>query len=288
MFNLYSEILRHPAKYRQLNCGDSLITLYNCPLESKFQDIWSHHNYIVYVIEGRKIWHTAQGSFDLRKDACVFVRKGASIVEQFFDITFCLVVFFIPDEFISEVLKSKKNPIPQAGKKYHPIIPIKNSHYIKAFFQSMIPYFESGRTPDLSLLELKFKELILTITEDAANSELLSYFYSLMNDPQNISLQRVMENNFRFNLKLEEFAKLSARSLSAFKRDFQSVYQTTPGKWLIEKRLQHAKHLLLNQNKTVSEAAYESGFENPSHFSTAFKQQFGFPPADIKKQLKGI
>ncbi|MGZ8540987.1 MAG: hypothetical protein ACXWV6_10100 [Chitinophagaceae bacterium] len=35
--------------------------------------MWSHHNYIVCVIEGRKIWHTANGSYDLRKGSCVFV-----------------------------------------------------------------------------------------------------------------------------------------------------------------------------------------------------------------------
>jgi AraC-like DNA-binding protein len=45
-----------------------------------------------------------------------------------------------------------------------------------------------------------------------------------------------MEENFSFNLKLEEFARLSMRSLSAFKRDFQQVYQTSPGKWLLGKR----------------------------------------------------
>jgi AraC-like DNA-binding protein len=37
-----------------------------------------------------------------------------------------------------------------------------------------------------------------------------------------------------------------------------------------------------NQNKTVSEAAFESGFENPSHFSRAFKKRFGKGPTAMK------
>jgi len=35
-------------------------------------------------------------------------------------------------------------------------------------------------------------------------------------------------------------------------------------------------------HKTVSEAAFESGFENPSHFSRQFKARFGMPPKSKK------
>src|SRR5262245_46121755 len=111
VINFYGIIRNNPNYHRQLRCGDSLVTRYNCPLENKHQDMWSQHNYIAYVVEGRKVWHTAQGSYDLRKGSCVFVRKGACIVEQFFDSTFCVVLFFVPDEFIYDVLKSKSAPI---------------------------------------------------------------------------------------------------------------------------------------------------------------------------------
>ncbi|MGZ5220214.1 MAG: helix-turn-helix domain-containing protein [Chitinophagaceae bacterium] len=284
MFNLHNQIFSNPQYYRQLKCKESLITLYNCPLEKKFEDAWSHYNYIIFVIDGRKIWHTAHGSYDLQKGSCVFVRKGACIVEQFFDTPFCLVMFFVPDEFICEVLQSKSTPIYKPGKKYAPVIPVQNTPYVQAFFQSMMPHFESSVEPDQSLLELKFKELILTIADNRHNSELLSYFCSLLNEPQSVALQRIMEDNFSFNLKLEEFAQLSNRSLSAFKRDFEKLFHTTPGKWLLEKRLNNAMHMLTHMNKTVSEVAFENGFENPSHFSRAFKQRFNIPPTAIRQR----
>lgn len=282
MINLYGQIVNNPNHYRQFSCGESLITIYNCPLENKYEDTWSQFNYIVYVMEGRKIWHTAHGSYDLREGSCVFVRKGACIVEQFFDAAFCIVLFFIPDEFICEVLKSKSRPVNRQGKKFDPVMPVDNNALVQAFFHSMMPHFNDGREPDQVLLELKFKELILTIADNPANGELLSYFCSLLKEPQTVSMQRVMEDNFCFNLKLEEFARLTARSLSAFKRDFKHIYNTSPGKWLMEKRLDHAMHLLTNLGKTVSEAAFESGFESASHFSRAFRQRFGVSPAALK------
>src|SRR5690348_10549505 len=98
VYNFYSYIAGNPGACRQLNCGESLFTLFTCPLRNKVQDIWSHNNYIMYVIEGRKVWHTPNGSYDLKKGSCVFVRKGALMVEQFFESEPCFFLFFTPDE----------------------------------------------------------------------------------------------------------------------------------------------------------------------------------------------
>lgn len=284
MYNLNQFIVDTPSRCKRLSCRDSLFTLYNCQLEHRIADLWSHNNYIVYVLEGRKIWHTVHGSFDLRQGDCVFVRKGACILEQFFDAEFCFYLFFVSDEFICEVLKTKSRPIQKLEKKYNAVIPIENSASVNSFFRSMLPYFESAREPDSSLLELKFKELILMLADNEANKELLCYFCSLLHAPQKLSLQSVMEDNFCFNLKLEDFAKLCSRSLAAFKRDFQEHFNTSPGKWLLEKRLNYARLLLSDKNKTVSEAAFESGFENVSHFSRVFRNRFGIPPSSSAKE----
>ncbi len=146
----------------------------------------------------------------------------------------------------------------------------------------MSSYFAETQEPDPSLLELKFKELVLNIADNPVNKDLLSYFCSLLYEPQSNLLKRVMEDNFRYNLKLGVYAELSNRSLSAFKRDFERLYHNTPGKWLLEKRLHHALHLMNNQHKTASEAAFESGFQSPSHFSRAFKMRFGKGPSAMK------
>lgn len=283
MYNFYDAIRKDPKYFRQLKCGDTLITKYTCPVATKFADVWSQHNYIAYVVDGRKVWHTANGSYDLHKGVCLFVRKGACIVEQFFDPGFCTIMFFVPDEFICEVLKNKFSQASTTAKIFKPVLPVDKNETLEAFFYSMAPHFTSTKEPDKTLLELKFRELILSITDNPRNAELISFFHTLVNEPQAASLKRVMDDNYCFNLKLEEFAELSNRSLSAFKRDFQKLYKTTPGKWLTEKRLDHARNLIANAGKTISEAAYESGFENPSHFSRAFKEKFGISPITMKQ-----
>lgn len=253
-------------------------------MKTQYADLWTQYNYLFYVVDGQKIWHTARGTYDIGKDSCVFVRKGGFILEQILDMGFCVMLFFIPDEFICDTLHMRTKPMVRYEEHFEPLMQIESSETLKGFFLSMFSYFTETSDPDPSLLELKFKELILNIADNSANRDLLAYFCSLMHEPQSVLLKRVMEDNFCYNLKLEVYAELSNRSLSAFKRDFEKLYQNTPGKWLLEKRLHHALHLLNNQNKTVSEAAFESGFESPSHFSRAFKTRFGKGPAEMKGQ----
>lgn len=287
MENFLEEVLAHPELSRQFNCGKSLITAFNCPLEARlcktrYSGIWTDHNYLFYVIDGRKIFHTRMGSYDIQKGSCVFVRKGGTILEQFMDIGFCLMLFFIPDDFIRETLTTKTKPLPHYEQQFEPVMFLRTNEVLKSYFVSMSTYFSETRDPDPSLLELKFRELILNIADNSGNPDLLAYFSALLREPQSCLLQRVMEDNFCYNLKLETYAELSNRSLSAFKRDFEKHFRTTPGRWLLEKRLDHAMSLLCHRHKTVGEAAFESGFENPSHFSRAFKNRFGKGPTEYK------
>jgi AraC-like DNA-binding protein len=214
----------------------------------------------------------------------VFVRKGAWIFENFLDKGFCVVLFFIPDEFIRSTLKTKSRPIEKKSQKFEPVMILDKSETLAAFFHSISSYFSETHEPDKSLLELKFRELILTIADNPNNHELLSYFGSIMSDEQHGALQRVMEENYCFNLKLEVYAELCNRSLSTFKRDFQKVYGMPPGDWLLEQRLNHALCLLRDRQKSISEAAFESGFESASHFSRSFKRRFGVNPSSFKEE----
>jgi len=238
---------------------------------------------LFYVIDGRKIWHTANNTYDIGKETCVFVRKGAWIFENFLEKGFCVVLFFIPDEFICSTLKTKSISLSNNRRQFEPVMILKQSDMLSAFFLSISSYFDGTHEPDRSLLELKFKELILTIADNSENADLLSYFYSLLHEPQHVSLQRVMDENYCFNLKLEQYAQLSNRSLSSFKRDFHKIYNIAPGEWLLEQRLNHALRLLRDQDRTVSEVTFESGFENVSHFSRSFKNRFGYTPSALIK-----
>jgi AraC family transcriptional regulator, exoenzyme S synthesis regulatory protein ExsA len=66
-----------------------------------------------------------------------------------------------------------------------------------------------------------------------------------------------------------------------FKRDFEKIFHTSPGNWLLQKRLQEAHYLIKEKGNKPSDVYLEVGFEDLSHFSYAFKNAYGIAPSKI-------
>ena len=79
---------------------------------------------------------------------------------------------------------------------------------------------------------------------------------------------------------MSQIAAYTGRSLATFKRDFKKISNLSPQKWLIKRRLEEAYEKLKGGHK-VQDVYIEVGFKNPSHFSTAFKKQYGIPPTEV-------
>jgi AraC-like DNA-binding protein len=155
---------------------------------------------------------------------------------------------------------------------------------IRNCYNSLIPYFNQKLPLPESILEMKFKELMYNILINPANRPILSYINSLA-DGYDTPLWEIMEKNYMYSLKLSEYAILTNRSEASFKRDFQKYYGTSPGKWLVLKRLQRAKRFLETSQKSISDIAFENGFKNISHFSRVFKEHFGNSPANYRNSF---
>jgi AraC family transcriptional regulator, exoenzyme S synthesis regulatory protein ExsA len=282
MINYIELVKNNPQYFKQFSCKGVLFLNYDCPTEVKKAAKWSEYNYVYFVLTGRKTLHTIEKSYDLRPGKIAFVKKGACITEQFFDETFCIVVFILPDSFILEFVKDYA-----PGEKPHepstqPIIMVEENELIYNFYQTILPYFETTTGIPEDIVELKFKELLLHILHNPANTELKDYFLTLR-DQKTSPIKEIMETNYPYNLGIEAYARLTNRSVSSFKRDFQSIFKTTPGRWLIEKKINHAKKLLLERDDSIASVAFDSGFESTAHFSRVFKQKTGITPMEFRK-----
>jgi AraC-like DNA-binding protein len=286
MINYVQLLIENPQSFKQFSYRDVLFLNYDCPVKEKKLAKWSEHNYIYYVLTGKKVLHTPTQSYTLTKGCALFVKKGACIVEQFFREPFCIVVFIMPDSFIRRFV-GENDPMIQKQSAEPTIemgIPIDADELLRTFYDSLVPYFGSQQVPPESLIELKFRELLIHILNNPANSQLIDYMRCLAADRM-ATLEQVMEMNYAYNLPLEAYAKLCNRSLSSFKRDFVNIFKMSPGKWLAEKKLTRSHFLLTTTDKPISDVAMESGFENLAHFSKTFKLRFGDSPMNLRKSL---
>lgn len=282
MFNLL-EFVKDNSLFKQFKVNDLLFLEYKCVADESLVKVWSKHNYFLYVLRGKKMWQSTTAKYCVQAGEAIFVKKGANVIHQFFEEGFCSLMIFVPDQFITDVIKhSCISPPPVATEKSDTIIRLNLDNVLSAYFASVLSYFSKTEKPPGNLLEIKFKELILDLMSSPANVELCGYFKSLCENSKT-SLREVMESNFIYNMKLEEFAYLSGRSLTSFKKDFQETFHCTPGKWLLKRRLEHAKYLLQVTDKNVNELAFESGFENASHFIRVFRQAYSNSPLQYKK-----
>ncbi|MDQ0783290.1 AraC family transcriptional regulator [Chryseobacterium sp. W4I1] len=156
-------------------------------------------------------------------------------------------------------------------------IEVSDVKHLKYFMESLLQYQDllENKSPELALLKQK-EALLLLFGHDQSFKNIL---YDISN-PYKIDLEGFMIKNYHFNVKLDRFAYLTGRSLATFKRDFEKVFGTAPRKWLLEKRLQEA-HYLLEKGKKASDIYLDLGFEDLSHFSFAFKKQYGLPPSRL-------
>ena len=98
-------------------------------------------------------------------------------------------------------------------------------------------------------------------------------------EPWKIDILDYLNENYMCDLSMKEIASSTGRSLATFKRDFAKVSDLTPQKWIIRRRLEAAHDLIRSGKKKVTEACFDVGFKNLSHFSKVYKEIYGVAPS---------
>lgn len=86
-----------------------------------------------------------------------------------------------------------------------------------------------------------------------------------------------LKGSFSDPVRVSDLEKLADLDRFTLSRQFRRAYGTSPHRYLLMRRLAHAKHLLA-KGKTLADAALESGFADQSHMTRHFRRTFGMPP----------
>lgn len=290
MINGYEFLKYQPEVYKQLECKGMTFVYYDCPQAIRRVDVFTHLNILCFVIKGKKILHRPANSWLLEEGKCYFLKKGAFNQELYLDEGWRSMNIYIPDHYLQALIQEylryqKERPVRSTASDN--ILELHVNGMTTDFREAMLSAIMQQPAVAEELLEEHFRTLFYSLLADKQNHPLVFYLSTVANH-QKTSLFDVMENNYMYNLSLREYAQIANRSLATFKREFKTLFYTTPSKWLISKRLDYAQLMLNTTKKNVTEIMMDCGFENSSHFSRVFKQKFGASPLYYRKDQERL
>jgi AraC-like DNA-binding protein len=187
------------------------------------------------------------------------------------------VFVFFDEQFLKKFQEKHKKKITNFTSK-DTIVRINPDERIAIFIRSLLPYYKRGGKIDSEFADIKREELLMILLQSRPELSGIFFDYGI---PAKINLEKFMNLNYKFNVSIGRFAYLTGRSLSSFKRDFKDIFNETPARWLVQRRLQEAHFLIHKKGRKPADIYLDLGFETLSHFSYAFKKQFRITPTQL-------
>jgi AraC-like DNA-binding protein len=283
MLRIPSEIQAH--QFESLKIQENTFVAYRSDVYPSKNDVFFEENAVIYVLEGDKLFSSSNSEVRVQKGDVLFVKRGYYLMSESINEAYKSLVFFIDEkilkEFVSQNLELFENTT-SLDPNSSWLLTLKSNEAFGKYIESILPYFKSKTKYLNQFLKLKVQELLLHLLEFDPNNQLKNLLFSIYTG-QKADLEFILNTFYLKPLNLDELAKLSGRSLSAFKREFQELFGQSPGQWIKDKKLEHAAFLIKNKMGNVEEVAETIGFESVSHFIKSFKEKYGHTPNKVAK-----
>jgi AraC-like DNA-binding protein len=152
--------------------------------------------------------------------------------------------------------------------------PLDDGNFRRLFYHLLELWNENPETSSVSIMIAAYKilEAIIVESEDQIPSnssqavlQALKFMRRKFTDP---------------HLTITDCADTADISEIYLRRLFKKNFNKSPGQYICDLRVEHAKTLLTTGYYSVMEVAARSGFSSPSYFCSVFKARLGFSPLE--------
>lgn len=236
-------------------------------------------HFFLFLIKGNMNGYDGNKHYVLKPGESCIVRKNrlARYNKVRVNNEFEKIIFLFDEAFLKDFQKKHRITFLNHTSR-DTFIRLKKDNLINSFLLSLEPYYNGSGDISKTFSDLKREELLLILLQ--LHPELSDVLFDF-GIPGRLDLEEFMQKNYRFNVSTERFAFLTGRSLSAFKRDFKTIFNETPNRWLTKRRLQEARFLVEQKKQRPTDIYLDLGFEDLSHFSFAFKKEFGVSASSL-------
>jgi AraC family transcriptional regulator len=147
-----------------------------------------------------------------------------------------------------------------------------------------ISQYEEGKSKDV-IIDLTLKEMLVRLMQTQAREIFEKDYLTLSAKNPLANSIYYIKSNLDKKLEIDQIAKRACMSRASFFKKFKEEFGITPSQFILNERLKRARNLLINTKYSISQACFYSGFENLSHFITAFKKQYGNSPGQYRVSM---
>lgn len=97
-----------------------------------------------------------------------------------------------------------------------------------------------------------------------------------------IAARDYLDQNYNKKIRIIDLARTMGTNQQTLKKGFKELFGTTIWGYYNDLRMETAKDLLINQEKSIAEVSDIIGYKNPQHFTVAFKKKYGMLPSTLK------
>ena len=133
-----------------------------------------------------------------------------------------------------------------------------------------------------------FKKLSESTEYEVLNADSYALEVEIQDNDRINKVYNFVREQFKQNIRLEVIADEVSMTVPSFCRYFKKMSGKTFTQFVNEYRIVHAIKLLSEQNSSITDICFESGFSNFSHFNKQFKNFTGKSPSGYRKDITQV
>jgi len=155
---------------------------------------------------------------------------------------------------------------------------------VKPFNSSELRIVASKLISQRSKLRERYTETLSSITADTPATQMTKEDQDFLNKLVDIIHAQMAKDD----IDMEHIAAALSLSRKQLRTRVMNITGLTPVAYVLQIRLNYARRMITSEDTSLTTIASRCGFQNLSHFSKAFKQQFGVSPMQFRKNMDNV
>ncbi len=247
----------------------------------------------IHMLEGKKVMHINESSFDYFPNESILLKPNEKMLIDFpiaseYEPTRCIALT-ICDDFLKRNINRHNEFYKKINDKNGWHLDLKKDFNVMKdemldfAIKRLLHVFKMPLPQKDFFMKNAIKELLILLMQCSNRDFIITHSLDNANKNRFAYTVQYIKDHISEPIDLEVLFKKTMLCKSLFFKSFKEELGVTPMEFIMQEKLNYAKHLITNTNLSINAIAFQCGFENTSHFTQRFKKQFSLVPTQMRQ-----